>query len=460
VNKAVDRIQERITGYVCDLKYEGLPPEVVHATKVRIIDTLGALIAGFFNEPSRIARNLAAQMPDAGGATVLGTRMKTALDMAAFVNATTARDPELTDTYHHAGSYHSHPSDVITPAISAAEHVQAGGRELITSIVAGYEVFLRFADVFPNRDFDHTMFSCLGSAVVTGKLLGLSPAQFSHCISMAVVPNVILRQVRTGHSSHFKAAASGNAARGGVFAALMADAGMEGPHLPFEGKAGWCDHVARTRFSLGEMGGNGTPFRLPITMIKPRACCGTAISSAVAAEKIGTVRNAKDVKKITVEVYAWAKESVGTGEHRWNPESRETADHSIPYVVAATLVDGTLTPRSFNDAHLWNPELRALMQKVEVVENPEFTRAYSRNPQEHRTRITVVSNSGEQRVGETGGAGNDIAEPWSDARIAEKFRGLTEDYLGAKRVNALLDQLWHLEDMTNVSGLPADFNLD
>src|SRR5262249_54941033 len=148
--------------------------------------------------PSQIARDLAAQQANAHGATVLGTRIKTHPDMAAFVNATTARDPELTDTYHHPGSYHSHPSDVITPALAAGEYMRASGRELITAIVAAYEVFLQFADSFPNRDFDHTMFSCLGSAVAAGKLLQLSPSQLSHCISMAVVPNVVLRQVRLG----------------------------------------------------------------------------------------------------------------------------------------------------------------------------------------------------------------------------------------------------------------------
>ena len=87
----VDSIQQRLTSYACGLNYDGLSPEAIHAAKVRIIDTLGALIGGFFGEPCRIARNLAAQMPNPDGATVIGTRMKTTPDMAAFVNATTAR---------------------------------------------------------------------------------------------------------------------------------------------------------------------------------------------------------------------------------------------------------------------------------------------------------------------------------------------------------------------------------
>ena len=383
--------------------------------------------------------------------------MKTTPDMAAFVNATTARYVEMNDTYHWPGSYQGHPSDVVMPILAAAEHVQVNGRDFITGVVLAYEVFLRICDAFHNRGFDNTNFGCLGTAVAAGKLLGLSAEQLSHCISMAVVPNNILRQVRVGHLSMFKAAAAGQAGRAGVFAALLARAGMEGPHLPFEGKAGWCEHVARERLSLDTWGGNGTPFKIIYSQIKNRPCPGVATSSVLAAEKVAPVRNIKDVKQVTVEIYKYAKDLVGTGEHHWNPESRESADHSAPYLVAATLMDGTITPRSYNDAHLWNPELRALIKKIEVVENPEFTKAYEKMPQEHRTRVTVVTASGERLVGEAGGDKDDLASPRSDDQIAEKFRGLTEDFLGAKQVNAILDRLWHLEDMPNVAAIPPAF---
>jgi 2-methylcitrate dehydratase len=269
----------------------------------------------------------------------------------------------------------------------------------------------------------------------------------------------MLIQARKDSISMFKSAASGQAGRAAVFAALLARAGMEGPHLPFEGKAGWCDHVARERFSLDALGGNGTPFKILNSHIKSRASCGTAISSVLAAEKIAPL-NIKDVKQVIVEVYKDAKERVGTGAHRWNPDTRETADHSAPYNVAVTLMEGTVTPRSFNDAHLWNPDLRALMQKIEVIENEEFTKAYERLPVEHRTRVTVVTNSGERLVGETGGGSDDMAAHMSDAQIEEKFRGLTEDVLGTKQVNGILDSLWHLEDMKSVVAIPQVFILD
>ena len=220
VNKAVDSIQQRLTSYACGLKYEDIPADVVHTAKVRVIDTLGALMAGFFGEPCFIARNVAAEMPDPNGATVIGTRMKTTPDMAAFVNATTSRYAEINDNYHWPGSFHGHASDTVTPVLAVAELTQAGGRDFITGVILAYEVYLRFSDVFNNQGFDISNFCCLSTAMAGAKLLGLTPEQLSHAISMAVVPNVSLKQVRIGHQSMFKAAATGQAGRAGVFAAM------------------------------------------------------------------------------------------------------------------------------------------------------------------------------------------------------------------------------------------------
>ena len=454
VNKAVDSIQQRITDFAYGLDYQALPPEVINATKARIIDTLGALIGGFFGESCRIARNLAAQMPNPNGATVIGTRIKTAPDMAAFANAIAACHADITDSYHWPGSAHGHPSNLLTPVLAAAEHAQRSGREFITSVVIGYEIYLRFSDVFHNPGFDNGNFTCIGIAAAAGKLLGLSPAQLSHCISMAAVPNVMLKQAKTGM---FYTARAGQAGRAGVFAALLARAGMEGPHLPFEGKAGWCDHVAGERFPLNTWGGNGTRFKILDTQIKNRPSVGNMIPSILAAEKLAPLRNFKEVRQVTVEVYEYAQmEYEGSGKHA---DSRLSAYYCIPYLVAAALMDGTVTLRSYNNAHLQNPELRALMQKIKVVENKEFTKAYDQQPQAHRTRVTVVTSSGERLVAEAGGDQDDLAAPKSDAQIAEKFRGLTEDVLGAKQVNTILDRLWHLEDLENVAGIPPAFVL-
>ena len=461
--KAVDSIQQHLASYAAALRYDELPPEVVHTTKARIIDTLGILIGGFFGEPCRITRDIAAQAPAAHGASIIGTRMKASADLAAFVNATTSRYLEFSDVYHWPGSTHGHPSDVIMPVLAGAELGRASGRDFIAGVVLGYEVYCRIADVFHNSSsFDSTNFSTLASAVAAGKMLGLTEEQLAHCISMAVVPNVILRQVRRDHLSMWKEVAAGQAGRAGVFAAMLARAGMEGPHLPFEGKAGWCEHVARERFTLGAMGGRGATFKMLDTWIRHRPCMSEMIASILASEKIAPLSDVDGVQRILVETNSYAIRTVGSTAARpvWTPDTREIADHSIPYVVAATLLDGTLGLRSFDDAHLWNPRLRTLLPKIEIVENEEFTRAYKQSPRVHYGRVTVFMANGENKVGNSGGGADDLASPKTDAQISEKFRSLSEDFLGSKRVNGVLERLWNLDAMADIKEIPTALVID
>ncbi len=458
VSKPVDSIQQRLTSYACALDYDQLSPEAIHAAKVRVIDTLGVLIAGYDAEPSRIARILAAEMPHPSGATVIGSRMKTSPDLAAFANATAARYWELTDAYHWPGAFGGHASDVLTPVLAAAEYAQASGRDFITAAVLAYEVYLRFNDIFDNFGFDHTNMCCLATAMAAGKLLRLSPQQMSHCISMAIVPNVALRVSRMGQLSMWKAAATGQAGRAGIFAAQLARAGMEGPHLPFEGKSGWCDHVALKRLTLDTMGGNGTPFKILHTSIKMRPSIGLGVTLILATEKISPL-NMQKVKHVLVELNRRAKNEMGTGAYNWSPETKETADHSAAYLAGVTMMDGTVTPRSYDEAHLRNPQLHALMQKIEVVENEEFTRVYVQAAVQ-RARVTVEMENGERLLGESGGDKDNLSAPKSDAQIVEKFHGLTEDALGAARANSIVERLWGLEKIGNAATIPPDFVLE
>jgi 2-methylcitrate dehydratase len=458
--KAVDSIQQTLTNYACALSYSDLTAETIEGAKLRIIDTLGALIGGFFGEPSRLVRDFAARSQAAEGSSILGTGMKARPELAAFVNGTTARFPEMTDSYHWPGSSYGHPSDVIMPTLAVAEHVHASGRDFILGVVLAYENYLRMSNAFHNAGFDHTNFCLIGSAIAAGKLLALNPEQLAHCISMAVVPNIVLRQVRTDPLSMWKAVASGQAGRAGVFAALLAEAGMEGPHLPFEGKAGFSAHVAREPIVLETMGGHGAPFKILDTRIKLRPSSGEAQSAILAAEKVAPVGNVDDVKQVFVETYKKAKLTKATGAHQWNPDTHETADHSLPYLIAAALIDGTVTLRSFNDAHLWNPKLRALMQKIEVVENEDYTKAYEKRPVEHRTRVTITTMNGSKRIGEAGGDEYDMTTPKSPAQVEAKFRALAEDALGSARVRRVLDALWSLDALDDVRAIAPMVNFE
>jgi 2-methylcitrate dehydratase len=458
-DKAVDGIQQRLTDYAQAFRYEGLPADVVHAAKVRIIDTLGALLSGFSGEPCRLLRTLAARMPDERGATVIGTRWKTTPDMAAFVNGATVLHTEMTDVYHWPGSAGGHPSDVMAPLLACAEHVHANGRDLIAGLVLAYEIYLRFNDGFGNPGFDHTNFCCLATAISAARMLGLDREQTAHAISMAVIPNNALRVTRAGYQSLWKVGAAAQAGRAGIFAALLARAGMEGPHLPFEGKAGWCDHVALKRIDLDEMGGDGIRYKILDTSIKMRPASAFGVTAMIAAEQLAPLANPENVAEITVELYRKSKDNIGAHEYQWHPEIREVAAHSAPYLVATSLMEGALTARSFDEAHLRNSTVRALMQKVKVIENPAFTADFNRAPAVQRARVTVMSRSGERLIGVAGETPDDLATPKSDAQIEKKFSALSEEYLGATRVRSVLDRLWSLEQFEDAAVIAPQFEI-
>jgi 2-methylcitrate dehydratase len=450
-----DGAQQRLADYADDLRFENLTPDAIHAAKVRLIDTLGVLIGGFSGEPCRIARALAAEMPQPDrGATVIGTRLKTTPDMAAFVNGTAVRFLDMNDNYNSPDSAHGHPSDSLSAVLAAAEIAGADGRALITAVVLAYEIFLRTSDMFHNhRAYDTANLTCLASAAGAGKLLGLSRDQLAQCISMAVVPNAILKQVRLGQRSMFKAVASGHGARAGMFAALLARSGMVGPNMPFEGEAGWCELVARGRFGTQPFGGEGAPFKILDSRIKLRPANAGSIASILAAERIAPLTDVEGVRQVVVEVSRYTKRAVGTGDVPWNPDTREIADHSIPYLVATALIDGTVGVHSFDEAKLRDQRTRALIRKIEVEENAEFTKAYESIPVQEHARVTVVTANGERLVGASGGGADDLSAPKSDEQIVAKFRSLTARLVGDRNADAVLDMLWRVESLEQVGAI-------
>lgn len=453
----LDSIQERLADYAVVFTADRIPQEAVVAARLRIIDTLGALVGAFSDEGCQMARTLAAETPHANGATIIGSAIKTTLDMAAFVNATTARCAEITDTYHAHGSAGGHPSDMILPLLAVAENRHSTGLELITAVVLAYEVYLRLSDVFPNRDFDHTNFCCIGTAVAAGKLFGLTPEQMRQGISMAVVPNVSLRQARMGNQSIWRAAASGQAGRAGIFAVQLARAGIEGASMPFEGTAGWCEHVARKRFTLPDV--DFTHLKIGQSRFKYRPTSGNTIACVFAAEHVTALADISLVERVLVETYGKAVDAAGVGAHNLNPTSRESADHSIPYLVAAALMDGTVTPRSFSRDKLWNPLLRTLMSKIEVVEDAQLTARSEREPRYGLARVAVIMRGGKRLCGDAAEAMVERVDQTEQEMIVDKFRLLAVEDLGARRVDSILDQLLTLDKVVDVTAIPGEFLL-
>jgi 2-methylcitrate dehydratase len=247
----MDATTGRIASYATTLIYADLPADVVHECKRRIVDTVGCALGAFDEPPSRIARAVAERASVSRGARVLGTGQRALPELAAFANGVMARYLDGNDVFPGGGG---HPSDVISAVLAAADLADAGGPAVITGIVLGYEIHgaLFRAACMRDHGLDHVFYTAVGSAVGAAKVLGLDRDRIAQALALAVTPNIALHATRRGELSMWKGAAAGNAARNGVFAALLAAAGMTGPDKPIDGSDGVRELLGT--FEFGEFG--------------------------------------------------------------------------------------------------------------------------------------------------------------------------------------------------------------
>ena len=224
----MDRTTEYLSSYAESLRYSDLPQEVVDKTKRVIIDTLGCALGGYSSDPSKIARAMA-EVTCAHPATVIGSGQKTTPDLATFANGVMIRYLDYNDIVmsKYGGGHHS---DDIAAVLSPAEVAQGSGQDVITATVLAYEVNSHFPDKLSlqSKGWDGTVFGVIACGVAAAKAFGLNREQIGQAINLSVTPNSGLYQTRIGAVSHWKGVAMPNAARNGVFAAMLAGKGMTG----------------------------------------------------------------------------------------------------------------------------------------------------------------------------------------------------------------------------------------
>jgi len=326
--------------------------------------------------------------------------------------------------------------------MAAAEASHADGRTLITAIVAAYEAACNFADVLTREQgWDNVLFDAIGSALGSARAFGLDAAHTAQALALAITPNLPLAQTRLGELSMWKGCAAANAARNGVFAAMLAREGITGPQNTIEGR--WGLQRVLGPFEWAPFGGKGGPWRIAQTHLKFYPAVVHAQSPvAVALKLFGRVPPA-DIKSVTIDSY-WVARRYTDSERAtslWDPQTRETADHSIVWLVAAVLLDGALTADSFNAARIGDPNLRALMKKITIRENADYTAAY---PGRWPCRIKIDTQTGTRLVEAVEYFKGHYLNPLTDAEVETKFHTLTAGLLDAAKADALLTKLWRL----------------
>jgi 2-methylcitrate dehydratase len=434
--------------YALELRYDQLPPTAVHHAKRRVVDTLGGALGAYTAPPVRIARKLALPVAGARGARVWGSLVRTAPDTAAFVNGCMLRYLDINDTYRTVDG--SHPSDNLGGVLAVSELVGAGGREFLAALVVSYELQCRFVDSVPFNDagWDQPVPGVMACALACGRLLGLSREAMHEALALAIIPNLSTYQARAGELSMWKGCAAANGARQGVFAALLAAEGMTGPAQPFDGVFGlWKQTMDRPYEIKPFASGRDGAYAVAQSNIKKypvRDSCQLPVDTA----KVARANLAgKPIASVRIDTYRSAYKGAVEDPELWAPKTRETADHSMPVAVAVTLLDGAITPDTFNSERFKHPEVLDLIKRTKVEVLEEFT---SQAPGVRNCRVTVTAADGTTHVGHLKWTKEDIERGLSDAEIEDKFNALNRDVMPARERRALLDALWRLDEAVDV----------
>ncbi len=446
----MDRTTELLSAYACDLTYDDLPLDVVHHVKRTLIDTVGCALGGFHAEPCRVARQLAESVTCTTPSRLLGTTYSSAPDMAGFANGAMVRYLDYNDSYFSPGG--GHPSDMIPAVLALADPLGHDGRTVITAIVLAYEVFGRLSDhvVIGELGWDQGMLSVIGAVCAAGNVLGLDREAMGNAISLASVSNLPLGAIRVGELSMWKGCAAANATRAAIFSAQLAQRGMTGPEAPFDGRRGLWQQAVRQPVDIAPFDQDDTDFRIMSNIFKFYPSQIHTQGPIGLALELRSQVDPSDIAAIRIRSYRTATSSAATEPEKWAPKTRETADHSIPYLVAYAFQHGAVTPHSFSQDDLQDAAIRALIGAMSIDEDPDFTQRFSA---EYNCDMEVTTTSGRQLSAAVTYPKGHCRNPLSDAEVEDKFRGLAHEVLSPDACKTALDFLWSIEQAPNLHPL-------
>ena len=452
-----DPTVEKLVEFAYSLKLSDLTPESVWEAKRRLIDCFAIALAGYTEDPSVISRNLALSTSGVPGATVIGTTHLASPEHAVLANGTMIHSQDYMDTYLSRESLH--PSDTISAILAAGECAGARGSDILLGTVLSYEVMCRLADCanVRERGWDHVVFGAIASALASAKVLKLTPDQMRETLGLAVVSNTALRQTRVGEVPMWKAFAPANAARNGLLAARLAQMGVNGPFMPFRGEKGFENQVSGP-LNIDVFGSKANGYRINQTYIKlwpVQYNTQAGIRSALELRKL--VPDLSKISEIQIDISEIGRILSADTNAKWDPQTRETADHSLPYIVVSALMDGEVSRSAFDRENYRDPKKLAMVQKVKVQSDPEFTKNY---PEKLTVRVTIVLKSGQKFEQKFDYPKGHYKDPLSDSEVAEKFRRFARLHLRDAQIDSVLDATWKFEEVRDIGQYMRMYAID
>jgi 2-methylcitrate dehydratase len=483
-------LSHNIAEWACGLKYEDLSPEAIQAAKLFWFDSIGCALGGSQQEDAKILlkhhRAMAGEKANSrdsstslgmtkehdratgkgdGKATAFVSGFKTNPVDAAFLNGHMIRAMDYNDIYWKADP--CHPSDLIAAPLALCESEGLSGKDLILATIIAYEIEMRLCEIgrpgVREYGWHHATLSAFAAPVAAGRVLNLTPEQMVSAIGISASRTFCPGAVTAGKLTNMKNTVDPWAGRMGAESALLAREGFSGPEHIIDGKEGLFAVFKHVQYK-GEpatFDGEALVADLPnSTKSHYRILdCGMksfpieALSHAPLTAMMKTVKENKikagDVKEIKVEVIARAADILGD-PHKYRPDSKETADHSLPYCMAVGLVDGMVTPLQFREERVRDQSLIPIMDKIKVVANEEFEALF---PKFQPSRVTITTNDGKEYSTRVDVPKGDPRDPMTEEEIAVKFTALGGDIIGKDQCEKLRKCIMNLDAATKVDEL-------
>lgn len=446
----MDSVVDRLTTYANGPHVARVSDAALDRTKDLVVDGIGCALGGFGSPPYSVAASLARKVRAEVPATVLVEGIRTTPDLAAFANGIMVRYLDYNDAYiGRAGGVH--PSDLLAAALAVGEYVSASGRDLLLSLVLGYEILGAFADAATTwpRTIDQSTFVLIAAVLMCSRLLDMDSSRMQHALSIALSSHVSLGQIRAGQLSDWKGCAAANAVRNAVFSSIAAFEGMTGPNNIFEGPRGLLALFGTETDILGLLDGRTSRIVRACMKAYPAGIYGqAAIEAAIQVRR--ELCAVEHIERIEVVTFPEAIRVMASDQSRWEPTVRETADHSLPFVVALALLYGTVDIAHYAQELYLSDYVRRLMKRINVRENASDV---LRLPEEMPTWVRVETSCGRTMNARVANPRGHYKRPMTQDEVAAKFRALAGRSAGlaTNQIDELVHRLRHLEAEPSIS---------
>ena len=459
-------ISRQLSEFAVNLNYKDIPANVINEAKKFLYDSLGCAFGGSQTKDVEIVRNLYKRIGGSPEATIIGFGDKIPAINVTLVNSLMIRSLDFNDIYWKEDP--SHPSDLIPAALSMGEFVNASMKEVIVAIVLAYEFEQRLSEFaipgIRERKWHHATLTQFVSPIVAGKILGLNVDQMVNAIGINGSHNFTIGCPTAGKLTMTKNSVDPMAVQAGVFAALVAKDGFTGTEAVFEGKEGFMDCFGGWDYKeqkvspLKKNGSNydewkwkteslftdlGNNFKILECSMKAFPTEALTHSHITATLKVVTKNNISydQIESVTVTTIAKACDIL-FDIHKYRPETRETADHSLPYCIAVALVDHKITTESFTREKMTDPRVWEVIDKIKGIASTKFEEMF---PEKQPSKVVIKTKGGKEYSEYLEYPKGDPREPMTNEDLENKFNALSSNLISSTRQKKIKEMILSCE---------------